>query len=53
MENLKEEYDYVCNKIKELDKEIANLQGKREAYSDIRIDLYNLLKDKENVESQS
>lgn len=47
---IKELYDeYVC-RIQEIDKEIARLQGKREVYSNIRLDLYNIIQEQEKVQ---
>lgn len=47
---IKELYDdYVC-RIQEVDKEIVRLQSKREAYNDIRLDLYNMIQVQERSE---
>lgn len=41
-------YDEYVNEIHKLDKQIAELKGKREAYNEIRLDLFNELEnDKE------
>lgn len=41
-------YDRYVNEIHKLDTQIAELKGKREAYNEIRLDLFNELeKDKE------
>ena len=49
--NIQMLYDEYVNKKHKLDKEIAELKGKREAYNEIRLDLFNELeKDKEQKE---
>ena len=46
--NIQMLYDEYVNEIHTLDKKIAELKGKREAYNEIRLDLFNELeKDKE------
>lgn len=49
--NIQMLYDEYVYKIHELDKQIAELKGKREAYNNIRLDLFNELeKNKEREE---
>lgn len=44
-------YDEYVNEIRKIDIQIAELRGKREAYNEIRLDLFNELeKDKEQEE---
>ena len=49
--NIQMLYDKYVNEIHKLDKQIAELKGKREAYNEMRLDLFNELeKDKEQKE---
>ena len=49
--NIQMLYDEYVNEIHKLDTQIAELKGKREAYNEIRLDLFNELeKDKEQEE---
>lgn len=41
--NIQMLYDQYVNEIHKLDKQIAELKGKREAYNEIRLDLFNEL----------
>ena len=40
--NIQMLYDEYVNEIHKLDKQIAELKGKREAYNEIRLDLFTL-----------
>ena len=49
--NIQMLYDEYVNEIHKIDIQIAELKGKREAYNEIRLDLFNELeKDKEQEE---
>lgn len=46
-------YDQVVSDIRKIDMTISELQGKREAYSDIRLDLYDILNKTREVQENN
>ena len=40
-DDIRELYDYTVREISKLDKEIERLMGKREAYNDLRLELFD------------
>ena len=48
IEEQKELYEYVLNKVNQLDRQIAKLQGMRDAYAQIEMDLcYEIIEERE------
>ena len=43
MKDIEALYNQVVLEISKIDRQIAELQGKRNAYTDVRLDLYNIL----------
>ena len=41
--DIKDLYDYTVREIDKIDKEMEHLRGKREAYNDLRLELFNLI----------
>ena len=45
-------YNYTNSRIREIDKEINYLNGKREAYNDIKLELYTMMEAKDDEQNK-
>lgn len=43
-------YNYINRRIRETDKEINYLNGKREAYNDIKLEMYSMIEETKDDE---
>ena len=50
MKTQKELYDYIVGEIEKIDTERSYLQGKRDAYTDIRLELYGAKENEDGKE---
>lgn len=48
---IKQLYDNIVRNINETDKMSEYLRGKRDAYSDVRLDLFNMIKQDNEVDN--
>ena len=49
---IEELYNNYVRQIQEVDKEIARLQGKRDSYNDIRLDLYSIIQEQNGTQEE-